>query len=357
MDKQWQKIVQRMVHGLGVRSGELIQVRDSAGRFDILLETLLAIERVGATPLSQLMPPDYLERLWAECPPEYLANWDQHRREWIKRTDRVLVLGGARPDLSLIPKDPVAAWHQAVHRLTMIEEDQRQPFLLVAVPTVRGAEQLGLTLAELEELLLPALGASVEELQNEIERVLDTVKDGQVIKIRGGDGHELHLEHGDRRWLCDDGYIEATDQMQGGVASNLPAGSVYTTVLEERTTGSLWLPRAGAATDVVLRFDAGRIVEIEAANGAGALLAELDSHSGEPRRVSHIGIGLNPYLEHPIGWTLVDEHVHGYLFICLGENRYMRGQNASSLNVDYAIPEATLMADGRVIVAEGKVVV
>jgi hypothetical protein len=54
---------------------------------------------------------------------------------------------------------------------------------------------------------------------------------------------------------------------------------------------------------------------------------------------------------------IVQRMVQEYLFICLGENRYMGGQNASSLNVDYAIPEATLMADGRVIVAKGKVVV
>jgi hypothetical protein len=34
---------------------------------------------------------------------------------------------------------------------------------------------------------------------------------------------------------------------------------------------------------------------------------------------------------------LADEHIHGSLFIALGENRYMGGQNASSLNKDYAL--------------------
>jgi hypothetical protein len=53
----------------------------------------------------------------------------------------------------------------------------------------------------------------------------------------------------------------------------------------------------------------------------------------------------------------VDEHVAGCLFISLGENRYMGGQNETSLNVDYAIPATTLVADGRMIVAAGKLVV
>ncbi|HSH77615.1 MAG TPA: hypothetical protein VLA19_03685 [Herpetosiphonaceae bacterium] len=119
--------------------------------------------------------------------------------------------------------------------------------------------------------------------------------------------------------------------------------------------GSLYLAVAGEARDVVLTFEAGRIVDIQAASGAEALGRFLDSHSGEPRRVSHIGIGLNPYLTAPIGWTLVDEHVHGALFLALGENRYMGGQNVSSLNYDYAIAAATLLAGGWAIVEDGTV--
>ena len=73
--------------------------------------------------------------------------------------------------------------------------------------------------------------------------------------------------------------------------------------------------------------------------------------------MSHIGIGLNPYLHHPTGWTIVDEHIHGAVFIALGENRYMGGQNESSLNVDYALGGVSLEVDGRTIVSQGKVIV
>ena len=92
MDKSWQKIAQRFVEGLGVQPGELIEVRDGSGRLDILLETSLAIEQAGATPLLQLLSDDYLERLWIEVPQEHLAHWDQFRGKWLKQIDRVLVL-------------------------------------------------------------------------------------------------------------------------------------------------------------------------------------------------------------------------------------------------------------------------
>jgi leucyl aminopeptidase (aminopeptidase T) len=357
MDKKWQKIAHRIVQGLGVQPGELINVRDGSGSLDILLESSLAIEQVGATPLLQLLPNDYLERLWTEVPQDYLTHWDQYRREWMKQIDRVLVLAGARPDHGLKPTGAVEAWQQAQYRLNTIEEERRLPYLLVAIPTAAGAKQLNLPQEDLEEILLPALEASVEELQYEIGRVLNTAQQGRTLTIYSGDNHVLYLEHGDRDWLSDDGYIDERDREKGAIVSNLPAGSIYTTVIEDKTQGSLWLPKAGKATEVVFHFTAGRIVEIEAASGADLLSRELDSHSGEPRRVSHIGFGLNPYLDRPIGWTMVDEHIHGYLFIALGENRYMGGQNESSLNVDFALGEATLKVDDQTIISKGKVVV
>jgi leucyl aminopeptidase (aminopeptidase T) len=356
MDKRWLKIARSIVQGLGIQPGELIDIRDGSGCLDVLLEISLAIERAGATPMLQLLPDDYLERLWSEVPRDYLAHWDKHRLEWMKQIDRVLVLAGARPDSSQAPKDALEAWQQAIYRLTVLEEERRLPFLLVAIPTERGAKQLGLDLDEFEKILLPALGASTEELQHQIGRVLNKVGHGRSITIHSGDQHSLHLEHGDRIWLSDDGCIDEMDQRQGAVVSNLPAGSIYTTVIEEKTHGSLWLARAGGATEVVFHFTAGRISDIEAASGADLITAELDSHTGEPRRVSHIGLGLNPYLSIPIGWTLVDEHVHSHLFIALGENRYMGGKNESSLNVDYALAGATLEVDDQIVVLEGKVV-
>jgi leucyl aminopeptidase (aminopeptidase T) len=346
MDKRWPAVVQRIVQVLGIQPGNLVLVHDAAGRLDVLLEISLAIEAQGATPLIELVPAEYRQRLWNEVPREYLARWDRHRSPWVDQADCILTLAGAEPDWDVVSHEGFRAWERAVHRLTVAEEARALSATLVAVPTQARAKQLGLSLEALEALLLPALLASVQELQAQVDRVLDAAAEGQTIAIHSGVDHVLHLQQGDRPWHRDDGRRH----------SNLPAGSIHTTVLETATEGNLWLPKAGGATDVVFHFVKGRIERIEAASGAEALNEMFDEHSGEPRRVSHIGLGLNPYLRWPIGWTLVDEHIHGALFIALGENRYMGGQNASSLNVDFALTGATLKVDERTIVFEGDVV-
>ena len=356
MDISWGQIGRRIVGGLGVQRGELIAVRDNVGRLDVLLEILLEIELRGATPLVQHMPPDYMGRFLQQVPPDILAEWDRHRAVWAEQQDRVLVLTSAEPGFDDLPQARVRVWQEIVGRLTALEEQRLCPYLLVAIPTEARAAQLGLSEEELEAILLPALAASAKDLQGEIDHALALASGGGQIVLHSGEGHTLRLEQGDRAWLSDDGHIDQADRERGAGASNLPAGSIYTTVVEEGTEGSLWLPRAAGGSDVVLTFHQGRIDQIEAASGAAALRELFDRHSGESRRVSHIGIGLNPHLHRPIGWTLVDEHVHGHVFIAFGENRYMGGQNESSLNIDFALPGATFLVGDRVVVSKGVVV-
>ncbi len=362
MTNQWTHIADRIVQGLAVQAGELIQVRDGAGRYDVLKEILLGIERAGATPLVQIMTEDYLHRLWKDAPQEYLSNWDQHRLSWAQQSQRRIRLVGAEGDgIDTIPDAALAAgmaaWSKAAQRLAGLEDEQISPFMLIAVPTEEGAKKLGVSFESLEDMVLPALGADLLEIKQALDPVLASLQGKQRLIIQSDHGHSLSLQRGDRMWLSDDSYIDVEDLDRGAVVSNLPTGAVYTTVLETYTQGSLCLPRAGPASNVVFHFDKGRIAEIEASRGADVLCAWLDSHSGEPRRVGHIGIGLNPYLHQSVGWALVDHIAQGNLWISLGENRYMGGQNSSSLNVDYIISHATLLADDQVVVSKGKIVI
>jgi len=349
----WAAVGRRAVQGLGVQPRGLVAVRDQAGRYDVLQAMLLAVEAAGATPMVEVLAPDHVASLLTDVGTEYLAAWDRRRSEWAERVDRVLVLSA----MGLSEMAPAApgwiAWSDAIHRLFAIEERRSLPFLLVGVPTAALAARLGMELPALESAVLPALQSTADELRAEIDRVLRLLAGHQHLTVLSGGGHELHMELGDRRWLTDDGVVDSGDLAVGSIVSNLPAGSVYTTVLEDRTWGSIVLPRAGQARDVILRFVGGSVDAVQAAEGGDSLVALLDRHGSGARRVSHLGIGLNPRLRGraPLGWTLVDEHMHGALFVALGENRYMRGQNASTLNVDYVVPEATLLADG-VVIAE-----
>lgn len=358
MEISWQAIAQRCVYGLQVQPGELVQVRALVDRLDVIQEMLLAVELAGATPLLELVPPAYLEKLVAKADASYLGTWDKHRLDLMGQYDRILVLQGEPPKFEAMPVYELNLLRQAQNRLGELEEERRLPFLLVAIPTAGMAGQLSLALENLDEIIMPALAATPAELQQQIQGVLSKAEGGREMIVRSGDGCELHLKLADRPWLSDDGLIDEPDRARGAIVSNLPGGSIYTTVLESATEGSIWLPKCRGVKDAILQFEQGRVTKIYAGKSeeVDRLNKWLDGFRGEPRRISHIGIGLNPYLHKFLDWTLVDEHMHGYLFLALGENRYMGGQNESSLNVDFTMPGVTLAVDNRVIVEAGKLV-
>lgn len=340
----------RIAQGVGTQSGELILLLDHAGRDDLLREVTFTIELAGATPLVELAPPDHVACLLTSGQREYLAGYDRHRRAWREHADRSIVLTGGYLDLGGAPPDAVALWSAAQDRLTHIEETRRIPSLVVAVPTPGQAQRLGMALEALEHLLQEATAPTLLELQDGIVRAQSRLEDAQEIVIRTGDNHKLRLVRGNRLILNDDGYIDDLDRERGAVISHLPAGSVYFTVLEDQAEGSLYLPKAGGAHDVVFHFEQGRATRIEAASGAADLNALFDAHTGDTRRIGHIRIGLNPRLHRPIGWPLVDEHVRGAIVVAFGDNRHLGGQNASSLNEDFIVPDAEIEADGQRII-------
>jgi leucyl aminopeptidase (aminopeptidase T) len=268
----------------------------------------------------------------------------------------VLVLGGSEQGFGRAPDTRMGLWQEAASRLARLEEQREVTYLLAAIPNEAQACKLGLDLQALDDIVLPALQMDARTLRAEIDRALALAEGGWRVTVRSGPGCVLHLERGDRPWKSGGGGKESG---KGWVndGGNLPGGSIFTTVLEGKTEGSLWLPRAAGASEVVLHFVRGRVARIEAASGAGELEALFGAHSGEPRRVSHVGVGLNPALRRPIGWTLVDQHIRGAFFIAMGENRYMGGKNASSLNIDWCSPQATVEIDGRVLVEEGRLAV
>lgn len=345
----WTHIAQQIVNGVGVRPGELIYLRDDTGRVEVVEEVLLAIEQQAATPWLEWHRTGYMERLWNEVSSERLAQWHNQRQKILATADRIINLGSAHPNFERVNREGFAAWQTAEQALTEVEESRQLPYLFVAIPTAEKADELGLSLAELEAHLLPALAVPTDQLRLPIERILRYAKNAHTLTILTGAEQQYTLTlrlAAERPWHNDDGVIDDEDRASGAIVSNMPAGSIYTTVQEEATAGQVWLAQAGQARNVLLTFGGdGRVAEITAGQGQEWLEELFERHTGESSRVGHIGLGLNPQLQCPIGWTLVDEHVGGYLFLSFGENRYMGGQNESSLNVDFTLVGATLLAD------------
>ena len=323
MSSRWHSVAAKVLDALQPDAGALLYLHAVPKSCEALLTALTETAAAAEVRL-------YVER--EHCDSAGVAE----RLEQAGNADGVVTLDtGIRPQWL---DDPEA--RRAMFEVTQIEESRKTPFVLCAIPTRAKALELRQDFGSFERAVLHAIEIDRAGLRVLIERALNRANAAEALTIRTAHGCELLASTRHRTWLADDGVIDAQDRRLGAIVSNLPAGSIYTTIVEDSATGSLWLSRMLGATEVTLHFAQGRVAKIEATRGAQELESLFDRHSGDSRRIGHIGVGLNPNLKQAVGWTVVDEHVAGSVFVSFGENRYMGGGNASSLNVDVLLESA-----------------
>jgi leucyl aminopeptidase (aminopeptidase T) len=319
----WRQVAARAVDGIDPPPRGLVVVRDRCGRPEPLWAVTVELERRGVTALTEIVPDQVLVEVLATTPPERLEGWSRHRAALLESADGVVSIAATLPPLEHAPQQAAAAWLRGRAAMHAVEARRGLPLMVLAVPTARLARDLGRPLGQLDRAALPAMAAPLAELRADIAAALARVAEAEALVLETP-GCRLVLHRGDRVWLSDDGQISPEDRARGAVVSNLPAGSVYTTVLEGRTEGSVRLSSVDRARDVVLTFRAGRV-----------------------------GFGLNRRIPAETGWSLLDHHRAGAVFLALGENRYMGGANASTLNEDFLVAQPTLSAADHLVVDQG----
>jgi len=322
----------RIVDAVPTARGSIL-VRDRCGRVEVVEAVVAECRRRGLEPAIERVDNERLRALITETPVEELARWDADRHAESQRISALISLGGWPLNVDGLPPAALEAWAAAVGRAEAAIERRRVPTVVVAVPTAAVAAALGMSLAELDRSVLPSVGMSAADLCGTVAPLIESLVAGSAVELRTAAG-VVTVQRGTRPLLVDDGVIDAADVAAGATVSNLPAGSVYWTVIEGETRGDVVLDDGS-----VLRFgDDGRVLD--------------GPYAGE--RVAHLGIASNPLVTRTIGWTIVDEHRPGAVFLALGENRYMGGSNESSINVDLLPASPTLMAGDTTIVADGR---
>ena len=325
----------RIVDAVPTASGPIL-VRDRCGRCELVDAVVAECLRRGLEPVVEHVDNALLRALIASTPVEALARWDLDRERDTERVSAAISLGGWPLDTGGLPPDSLVAWGAAAGRTETALESRRVPTVVVAVPTVEVAGALGMTLRDLDAHVFPGVAVSATDLRTSVESLIDALAASSTVEVRTATGL-LVAARGARPLLVDDGVIDADDISAGATVSNLPAGSVYWTVVEHETRGDVLLGDGS-----VLRF------------GEGGRLRD-GAYAGE--RVAHIGIATNPMVTRTIGWTIVDEHRPGSVFLALGENRYMGGANESAINVDLLPASPTVKAGDITVVANGRLAV
>jgi leucyl aminopeptidase (aminopeptidase T) len=200
------------------------------------------------------------------------------------------------------------------------------------------------------ELLEGELSQPAADVEGSARRLLAELEGAKEIRIRGRAGTDLTLRVEGRPWKSDALPIAPGD------GANFPGGEVFIAPLKDGADGVLVADLTVPYTveglvdePVTLRFEGGRVVEINGGKAA-QMLREIVAEAGEGADViAELGIGLNPAVR-PRGHVMLDEKAANTAHVAIGKNTgAYGGDNDAAIHVDCIFSEPEVEADGNPI--------
>jgi leucyl aminopeptidase (aminopeptidase T) len=252
---------------------------------------------------------------------------------------------------SLAETDAVCFWFAEIH------DGEFEPF---RKPLYRRALETGARVAfggrmdrsMLEHEMAADYGA-VRDLTAELGRRLEGARS---VRVTTPGGTDCMFDVTGRAWKADDGVLD-----RPGAFGNLPAGELFVAPLATGAEGvcvidrSIALAGEGLVDEPIrLTFERGRIVAIEGGRSAESTRRAIAEAGAGADVVAELGIGTNERAR-ITGSVITDEKVLGTAHVAFGDNASASygGDNHAAIHVDGVMADATVEADGTVVLRRG----
>lgn len=360
-ERNFRSVAEKIVHSCArVQPGEVVQLGGGIHNFDLLAALAVAVRRMGAFPELNVTSDELQWEMMTTVPVEHLRTVPPHRLRWLEDVD-VMIVTDALADPSRaadVPEDRRRAAHAAAQVVERRIFEQGMRWVYVGYPTPASLKGLAVPFDQVWDMFWRAVDVDYDQLAAEAAAVAAMIDDADEIRITTAKGTDISIQLGGRPVLVDDGIISDADVEHGDAAVTLPAGKVFVAPLESTARGRLVVDFAfhgdRALYDLELTVDEGRVELVGARQGADDFGRVLEYARGNKDRIGELGIGLNPGVDRWTGLALADEKRRGTVYLGLGDNRLLGGDNAATMHWDLFLERPTVLVDGQLLIDEGE---
>ncbi|MDF2891462.1 MAG: hypothetical protein K0R80_1829 [Clostridia bacterium] len=198
--------------------------------------------------------------------------------------------------------------------------------------------------------------ADYVEVKRISDMLVEIINQGEWVHITTREGTDVKFSIKDRL-----GYSLSGFATKPGEFSGLPDGEAACAPLEGTAEGVIVNPYLIEDIDVVkdpirIEIKDGLVQKVEGGREAQELLKVLDKAGGAGRNIAEFAFGTNPACR-IIGKSREDKKKLGTAHIAIGDSKSLGGTVDCYMHMDIMFLEPTIMVDGKVIVADGKIVV
>ncbi|UTF53837.1 aminopeptidase [Natronosalvus rutilus] len=279
----------------------------------------------------------------------------EYERRLYEAADVVLSIGGGRNTAAMadVPSETRQTYRTARSGVREARYDTR--WVSTVHPTRSLAQQARMAYEEYQDFAYDAILRDWEALAEEMAKMKDVLDAGSEVRLVK-EGTDLTMSIEDRTAVNSAASV-AYD------SHNLPSGEVFTAPYDTEGTVTFDVPMTidgEAVRDVRLEFEAGEVVDHEAAQGEDVLTDILETDEGA-RRLGELGIGMNRGIDRFTDSILFDEKMGDTVHLAVGrayDACLPEGQmgNESAVHTDMITDmseESRLEVDGEVVQRNG----
>ncbi|VVB73508.1 Uncharacterised protein [uncultured archaeon] len=209
----------------------------------------------------------------------------------------------------------------------------------------RVASMPGIT----EKMLIQAMSVDPRRIRTLHSRLRRHLQGANTVYVTTPSGTRLVVRMNDHQFAFNDG----GDIIRKGTVCNVPFGEVYAMIDDGNGAIAIdsWNRMISTADKAVLHITDGKITRWS----KGALPYVRNQRKAGPcgSMIVELGIGTNPAHKKPIGIVLHDEKIFGSVHVAFGGGGNIR---KCAVHEDVILLRPTVMADGKVIIRDGKFV-
>lgn len=350
-----------------IKPGEVVVV--FGGKHTIPLMEALAVEAQKAGGLVMMfLGSDVVERsYYLDVPEKYLEIEWRFIAEWVKTIDVVISLPGFEDSKAVyadIPEARFAKASQAAQFMQKTFNEAKVKVVGIGYPTREEAANNKIDFPTFQKMHWAAVNADYKQISEKGSTLKGILKGAKSVRVTSPAGTDFTFSVGDRPIFVDDGIVTAEKTRSKFFVeriASLPGGSVFFAPVETSANGKVVVPKTQSRfepmTGVSFEFKNGKMQNFKAEKGTESFNETMAPYTGPKDMFGTISIGLNPELKViEDGGDYRPDSAAGMVWISIGANRMLGGNNDTMGGFSFPIVNATVLVDGTVIVKDGKLV-
>ena len=364
--RRFRALAPRLVESAGIKHGDLVSISGGPAMIEEMEALGVEVQKAGGTPFLVLNSPRLTRSLYAEVPEKHL---DQIPTAWetfyAQKVDVEFNLPSGEDFATLRRVDPARRTRvdEALSRADAATAAERNKgktrSLFIAVPTASDTASIQMDYREYEAMSWSAIEADYTAMAAKGQQIKQILEGAKRLRITSPEGTDFTVELGGRPVFVRAGVVPpGTKGTAAARSSSLPGGSVRFAPLETTANGKIRAAEDQCdklIRDEVVDVRKGMPVNVSSASDEECLKRSLK----EAGRFGNITIGLNPAVkfDHVPSYGPQFESGAGIVQIGFASNQSLGGANPPAPG-GWSIPllRATVEADGKVIVRDGKLV-